>query len=251
MTLTSVVLPAPFGPIKPWIVPCSTSSDTSSTACTTPKWRRTSTRRSSTDSGSRPPRWPHERKAAAADDALRSENDDEDQKRAREDVDVVAGVREDVRQQSDDQRADHGSQHEPAPTEDGEGQNLHCARDPVLRIARVDEEVEVRLERARIAGDHRAQHERDQLVARNVDALAQGRELVLADRGPRVAEAALGQAPHQEDDHDQRREDDRHAAERIGGAGPPARAPPRDRPRQEHAPAAPPPETPQRGGGGR
>src|SRR5438067_4588227 len=237
MTLTSVVLPAPFGPIKPWIVPCSTSSDTSSTACTPPKWRRTSTRRSSTDSGSRPPRWPHERKAAAADDALRSENDDEDQKRAREDVDVVAGVREDVRQQRDDQRADHGSQHEPAPTEDREGQNLHCARDPVLRIARVDEEVEVRLERARVARDHRAQYERDQLVARDVDALAQGREFVLADRGPCVAEAALGQAPYQEDDHHERREDDRNAAERIGGRVLQAEALAGDRPVQDHAEA--------------
>src|SRR5438270_8278315 len=207
MTLTSVVLPAPFGPIKPWIVPCSTSSDTSSTACTPPKWRRTSTRRSSTDSGSRPPRWPHERKAAAADDALRSEDDDQDQKRAGEDVDVVAGVREYVRQQRDDQRADHRSEHEPAPTENGERQNLHSARDSVLRIARVDEEVEVRLERTRVARDHRAQHKRDQLVARDIDALAQGRQFVLADRGPRVAEAALGQAPHKEDDHHQRRQD--------------------------------------------
>src|SRR5690242_8049712 len=88
MTLTSVVLPAPLGPIRPWIVPCSTPSDTPSTACTPPKWRRTSSSRSSTDSCSRPPGRPHQREPAASDDALRAEHDDGDEEDAAEDVDV-------------------------------------------------------------------------------------------------------------------------------------------------------------------
>src|SRR6266571_7765185 len=104
ITLTSVVLPAPLGPIRPWIDPCSTSSDTPSTACTPPKWRRTSSRRSSTHSRFRPPGGPHQGEPTAADDPLRSEHDDGDQEDAGEDVDVVPGALEDVWKQRDDER---------------------------------------------------------------------------------------------------------------------------------------------------
>src|SRR5215218_6206645 len=41
MTLKAVVFPAPFGPISPAISPCSTSSETSSSATTPPKRRVT------------------------------------------------------------------------------------------------------------------------------------------------------------------------------------------------------------------
>src|SRR5712692_1716405 len=169
MTLTSVVLPAPFGPIKPWIDPSTTSSDTPSTACTPPKWRRTSSRRSSTDSRSGPPRGPHQGKPAAADDSLRPEDDDRDQEEATEDIDVRSGVQKDVGQQRDDQRADHGAEHQSAASEDREGEDLDRACHAVLRVARIDEEIEVSLEGARVARDQRAEHERDHLVACDVD----------------------------------------------------------------------------------
>src|SRR6267378_1905823 len=91
ITLTRVVLPAPLGPMRPWIAPSSTSSDTPSTACTPPKWRVTSSSRSSTDSRPRPPRGSHQGEPAAADDSLRPKHDDRDQEDAGEDVDVVAG----------------------------------------------------------------------------------------------------------------------------------------------------------------
>jgi hypothetical protein len=42
MTLNAVVLPAPFGPMRPDICPCSTSNDTPSRATMPPKRRVTS-----------------------------------------------------------------------------------------------------------------------------------------------------------------------------------------------------------------
>src|SRR5258708_26915893 len=102
MTLTSVVFPAPFGPIRPWIDPCSTSSDTPSTACTPPKWRWTLSSRRSTGSSSWPPAWPDYREAAAADDALRPEDDHSDQEDAGDDVDVRTDAIADARQHRED-----------------------------------------------------------------------------------------------------------------------------------------------------
>src|SRR2546423_14252979 len=165
MTLTSVVLPAPLGPMRPWMVPCSTSSDTPSTACTPPKCRWTSSRRRSTDSGARPPRGPDDRETTPADDALRAEDDDGDQKDTGDDVDVVTGAFEDVRQERDDERADDGPQHESAAAEDREGEHLDRARDAVLRVTRIDEEIQMGLERPGVRRDERAHDERDHLVA--------------------------------------------------------------------------------------
>src|SRR5689334_16214181 len=99
MTLTSVVLPAPFGPISPCIDPFSTSSDTPSTARTPPKWRWTSSRRRSTDPGPGPPRGPDQRQASPADDALRPEDDDRNQEDTDRHVEVDALRLEDVRKQ--------------------------------------------------------------------------------------------------------------------------------------------------------
>src|SRR5690242_429828 len=117
MTFTSVVLPAPFGPIRPWIDPCSTSSDTPSTARTPPKCRWMSSRRRSTGAREWPPRGPDYGEAAAADDALRSEDDDRDQKDPGDDVDVVARAFEYVWEQRDEQCADHRAGHVAAAAE--------------------------------------------------------------------------------------------------------------------------------------
>src|SRR5713226_1613051 len=191
MTLTRVVLPAPFGPIRPWIDPFSTSSDTPSTARTPPKCRRRSSRRRSIYASARPPRRPDDGKAAAADDALGAEDDDGDQEGAGDDVDVVAGACEYVRQQRHEERPDHRTEHVAAAAEHGEGEDLHRARHAVLGVAGVDEEVQMGLERAGVRGDESAEDEGDHLVARHEDALAQGRDLVLPDRRPGAAEPAL------------------------------------------------------------
>src|SRR5260370_7709632 len=96
MTLTSVVLPAPLGPISPWIDPCSTSSDTPSTARTPPKCRWTLSRRRSTDSCStRPPKGPDDGQPSPADDALWPEHDHRDQEGTSAHVDLFTPLSHD------------------------------------------------------------------------------------------------------------------------------------------------------------
>src|SRR6478735_5133165 len=110
MTLTSVVLPAPFGPIRPYIEPRSTSSDTPSTARTPPKCLWTlSSRRSTDPSLPRPPARPHDGQSTTAYDPLRPEHDDCDQEGAGDDVDVVARLVEYPGQARHHERADHGA----------------------------------------------------------------------------------------------------------------------------------------------
>src|ERR1700682_3058824 len=213
MTLTRVVLPAPLGPIRPWIAPCSTSSDTPSTAPTPPKCRWTlSSRRSTSSISSRPPRGPDEGQPAAADDALWPEDDDGDQEETGDDVDVVRGLYKDPGQGRHHQGADHRTEKVAAATQHGEAQDLHRARDAVLLIARVDEGLEVCFECTSEPGQDRAQDKRDHLVARHVDALAQRGELVLPDRGPCRAQPALGQPP---DDKEHDRQADQHEIDSV------------------------------------
>src|SRR5882762_10151944 len=98
MTLTNVVLPAPLGPMRPWIDPSSTSSDTPSTARTPPKWRWTLSRRRSTGSWSRPPPWLDDGEAASPDDALRPEDDHRDQDHSAHNVSVIGCLANDLGQ---------------------------------------------------------------------------------------------------------------------------------------------------------
>src|SRR6266853_3117429 len=237
MTLTSVVLPAPLGPIKPWIEPCSTSSDTPSTARTPPKCRWTLSRRRSTDIPARPPPGPDDREAAAADDALRPENDYRDQEDPGDDVDVRLGLLEDPGQARHHQGADHRSHEVSAPAQHGEREDLHCSRDPVLLVARVDEKIEVRFQPSGEPREDRTEHESDHLVSRDVDALAERRELVLPDRRPRSAAASLGQAPHCEKDHGEGGQHDVDTSQRVGGRVLEAEALTGDREIEDHAEA--------------
>src|SRR5260370_1520181 len=126
MTLTSVVLPAPLGPIKPWIEPCSTSSDTPSTARTPPKCRWTLSRRRSTDVPARPPPRPDDREADAAADALRPENDDRDQEDPGDDADVRLGLLEDPAHARKHERADHRPHEQSATAHHGRREYLNC-----------------------------------------------------------------------------------------------------------------------------
>src|ERR1035437_4735654 len=125
MTFTSVVLPAPLGPMMPWIDPSSTSSDTPSTARTPPKWRWTLSRRRSTAPRSRPPTGSDNREAAAADDSLRPEDDDGDQDHSADDVAVVNGLADDLRQRGQKQRSDQRTEDVAAPAQHREGEDLH------------------------------------------------------------------------------------------------------------------------------
>src|SRR5450759_2358175 len=216
MTLTRVVLPAPLGPIKPWIEPCSTSSDTPSTAWTPPKCRWTSSRRRSTYIPTRPPPGPDDGQPTAADDALRPEHDHSDEKEAGDDIDVVQRLHEDPGQARHHQGADHWTDEVTAASEHGEAQDLDRARDAILLVTRVDKRLQVCFERSREAGQDRTQDKGDHLVARDMDTLAQRRELVLADRRPCRAQATLGQPPH-EKKHD--RQADQHEVDTVQRVG--------------------------------
>src|ERR1700694_681538 len=104
MTLTSVVLPAPLGPMRPWIAPFSTSRDTPSTARTPPKWRWTSSRRRSTDLRSGPPAGSDDGQPAPADYALWPEYDNGDQNYPGHHVAVVEVLEsDDLRQRGQEQ----------------------------------------------------------------------------------------------------------------------------------------------------
>src|ERR1700730_10456140 len=190
------------------MAPLSTSSDTPSTARTPPKWRWTLSRRRSTELRPRPPAGPHDGKAATADDALRPENDDRDEDHAADDVTIVGGLADYLRQRGQEQRPHHGAEYGAAPPEHREGKHLHGSRDAVLRVARVDKEIEVGFEAAGDACDYCTQSEGEQLVARDVDALAQSRDLILADCRPGLSEPAFGQPPHQENHNHDRNQDD-------------------------------------------
>src|SRR3984893_7270462 len=210
-TLTSVVLPAPLGPIKPKIVPSSISRETPSTACTPPKWRRTSVScsRALTRSPSDPPTRPDDGEDAGADDALRPEDDDEDQDDAVDDVSIRGKLAHDLGQRGEENRSHNGAEHVGRPADDGEGEDLDGTGDAVL--GGVDEEVDMGFQRARITGEHGANDERDHLVKGDVDPVARGGQLVFTNRGPRLAEPGFGEAPH-EVGEDWQGDQDRHDA---------------------------------------
>src|SRR5205823_4537323 len=198
------------------MVPCSISRDTSSTACTPPNERLTLVSCSSalTRSPPRPPARRDDGEAAAADDALRPEDDDEDEDDAIDDVAIGRKLAHDLGQRGEEDRAHDGADHVRRPSDHGKREELDRAGDAVL--GRVDEEVDVRLERTRVAGDDRTDDEGDHLVDGHVDAVAGGRQLVLANRRPGLAEPSVGQPPHQVGQDWHRDQDGDDAAQRVG-----------------------------------
>src|SRR2546428_8261401 len=88
MQLISVVLPAPFGPMRLSTLPDSAARSTSATACTPPK--RFVRRRISSNIGlSDPHQPPRSRELEQGDDSAWQVCDDEDEDRALEDVAIV------------------------------------------------------------------------------------------------------------------------------------------------------------------
>src|SRR5207248_7466234 len=131
--------------------------------------------------------------ATASDYALRPEDDDEDQDDAVHDVAVRGELAHDLGQRGQEHRADDRTEDIGGAADHGEGQDLNRARDAILR--RIDEEVDVRLESARITGNDGADDEGDHLVERNIDAVTGGRQLVFADGRPRLTQPGAGQPP--------------------------------------------------------
>src|SRR5438270_5645162 len=154
-TFTSVVLPAPLGPMSPVTAPAVTEMETPSTARTPPKWRTTSV---ATTSGSaivryqlrrvvcRPSRrLPPDRQSA--DDPVRAEDDHGDEQSAVEHVPVGG------------RRPDHfgeGGEHDRPHQRTGDGGHApddgqHQHKDGPVEgvLGGIDEEVQVGVESAR------------------------------------------------------------------------------------------------------
>src|ERR1700674_2126483 len=198
------------------MVPTSISRETPSTAWTPPKSRRMSVSCSSvlTCSPADPPARPDDGETAPADDALRPEDDDKDQDDAVDDVAIGGKHAHDLWGRGQENGADDRAEDVGGPADDREREDLDGAADAVL--GGVDEEIDVGFQRARVSGDDRTDDERDHLVERDVDPVARGGQLVLADGGPCLAQSGFGEPPN-EVREDRQGDDDRdNAAQRIG-----------------------------------
>src|SRR5574341_1711294 len=218
MTLKSVVLPAPFGPMMPSRSPARTSNETSRTAVSPPKRLVT---RSSVSTG--PPR------PQAGDDAgeaLGHEAHDEDQRDAVDDQvdagearlhpgDRGAQVRLERR---DQERAQVRAERRSHPADD----RVQREADREVHredVERVDEADVLRPERAADRGERGARRHGDDLQAPARDAEGLGRVLVLAHArelvaDPRPLEVDLD--PVEEERHDERQVGPRDVAEAEG-----------------------------------
>src|SRR5437868_13357385 len=103
------------------MVPSSISTETLSTACTPPNERLTLVSCSSalTRSPACPPAWRDDGEAAPADDALRPEDDDEDQDDAVDDVAIGGKLAHDLRQRREEDRAHDRTDHVRRPSDHG------------------------------------------------------------------------------------------------------------------------------------
>src|SRR5207248_10182199 len=125
------------------MVPSSISTDTLSTACTPPNERLTLVSCSSalTRSPARPPAGRDDGEAAPADDALRPEDDDEDQNDSVDDVTIGRKLAHDLWQRGEEDRAHNRADHVRGPADHGERQDLDGAGDAVL--GGVDKEIDM------------------------------------------------------------------------------------------------------------
>src|SRR5581483_7552082 len=176
-TFTSVVLPAPLGPIRPVTAPAAMEIDTPSSARTPPKRQTTPVATRSGSSivgpGCRPrpsERAGHRGLATAADDPFGTKDDDGDEQGAEEHV-AVRGCRPDgLGERGEHDRPEDRADHRRHAADDSEDQHEGGTIEAVLRG--VDEEVHVGVERAGPGGEHRPDHEGGQLVAGRVDSAA-------------------------------------------------------------------------------
>src|SRR5438132_13987657 len=88
-----------------------------------------------------PPAWPDYGEAATADDTLRSEDDDEDQDDAVDDVSIGGKLAHDFGQGGEKNGPHDGTEHVGRPADDGKRKDLDGTGDAVLR--RVAEEMDV------------------------------------------------------------------------------------------------------------
>src|SRR3989442_810484 len=158
ITLRSVVLPEPFGPMMPTTSPGATANDTFETAMRPLKRLVTARTSSSTP---RPPR--HER----SHDATGHDEDRKDQDGAVEHRAQLAAQVDDVRQPGEDERANDRSGQRALAAEQDHGQDLHRLVD--AQVAGIDVARVVAVEAAREGGERAPEREGQELLAEDVD----------------------------------------------------------------------------------
>src|SRR5262244_4203995 len=173
--LKQVVLPAPLGPIRPTISPLSTVRSTRLTAASPPKSRVSSrVSRRATKSGRRtgrgrrggaPPSEPGE--LPGQGDETAGQEEDREQHRDREEDRLVRASPERLGEQRQEDRADDRPGEVAAPADVVVDQDV--PRHQEAEFGREQKTNEVGVERPGRPGEEAAQHERQELVAGDVD----------------------------------------------------------------------------------
>src|SRR5882672_3128751 len=185
MRLMSVVLPAPFGPMRPSASPSAMLRSTRSTAVTPPK-RFVRPTVSSNIRGSDAGELSRAADLDERHQAARQIDDDDQQDRALEDVAVILQGAKQLRQRSEQTRAEDRPKHVRDTPDDGEHEYLHGLGEPEVR--RIDREGHMRGESSGPARDEGTDDERGELVTTDRDPLTGRCDLVFPDRRPRAPE---------------------------------------------------------------
>src|SRR5437016_1101796 len=205
ITLSSVVLPEPFGPMVRRSSPVSTPKETFETAMR-PLKRFVRPRTSS--STARPP---HDERA---DDPARHDEDGEDQDRAVQHRPQLRAEIDHVREPREHERADDRSSQRALAAEQHHRQDLHRLVDP--EVTRVDVTRVVAVETAGERRERVAERERQELVAEDV--YTEGtREVLVETDGGEAAPHPRVEGAHA-DEHREREGDQRQVIPRDGPA---------------------------------
>src|SRR5206468_3077995 len=200
MRLTSVVFPAPFGPMRPSARPWTMPRSTRSTAVTPPN-RFVRPTVSSNIERSDARKAPRSANVDERHQAARQIDDDEQEDRALEDIAVILQRAQELGQRGEQTGAEDRPQDVRGAANHGEDQHLHGLGE--AKVRRIDGERLVRRESSGPAGDERADHERRELVTTDRDPLARGRDLVFPDRRPRAPDGRSLDPPQdvRDDEH--------------------------------------------------
>src|SRR3954464_6508160 len=165
-TLRSVVLPAPFGPMRPWTSPLRTTKVTPSSAWTPPKERSIFSTESDIPAGAEVANPGGQRREPVRDEEDHREEDgavQEEAQRSRSEPQRLPPSPKQLREDGEECRADHGTVEGARSADDRVDEHVHRAREAVA--VRRHHEGEVRLERAGEARHRGAEREHRDLVA--------------------------------------------------------------------------------------
>src|SRR5438128_3752347 len=202
--LKTVLLPAPLGPIRPWIAPRATVMERSATASRPPN-RRETPRSSRSKAGSRLFRRPSEEppekapgRAGKSDQSFGREEHGEDEHGAEDEDLVVMQLAQELGRDGHEDGSHHRPPDAARAADDREDDQQHHRLQ--AEVAGVKDLAEMGEEDAGEPGDEAPEHEGGQLVAEDVHAQRLGQEVGLADGAGREAEARMVEADEGERD---------------------------------------------------